>query len=137
MSVKHENSATPDDLDPDLTEVTAAMRRGEMTAEEALEELVARRSSDRGPAALAAQVADILDERRGRAPAPARAEGEPQQSGGPTPPPVEPPPAAADRPITAEEGMQLLEELRASRTPSPEQLASQVADILERRRQHR
>ena len=133
MSVKHQNSATPDDLDPDLAEVTAAMRRGEMTAEEALEELVARRSSDRGPAALAAQVADVLDERRGRAPAPARAEGEPTQQ----PPPVEPPPAAADRPITVEEGMQLLEELRASRKPSPEQLASQVADILERRRQHR
>ncbi|MEC7526342.1 MAG: hypothetical protein VYE22_41060 [Myxococcota bacterium] len=136
MSVKQQHSATLDDLDPDLAEVTAAMRRGEMTAEEALEELVARRSSDRGPAALAAQVADILDERRGHAPTPARAEREPTEprprSAGPTPPP-----AAADRPITAEEGLQLLEELRASRTPSPEQLASQVADILERRRQHR
>ncbi|MEQ9079960.1 MAG: ATP-dependent Clp protease proteolytic subunit, partial [Sandaracinaceae bacterium] len=91
------------------------------------------------PEQLAAQVADILDERRGRAPAPARAEREqqPPQSAGPTPPPAEPPPAVADRPITAEEGLQLLEELRASRKPSPEELASQVADILERRRQYR
>ncbi len=128
--------AIPTELDADLADVISAMQRGEMTADEALEELVARRSSGRGPAAVAAKVADILDERRGRAPALPPAEGES------TEPTVEATPAASpapqtERPITAAEGLRMLEELRASRKPSPEELASQVADILERRRQYR
>lgn len=127
-------AAIPTELDADLADVISAMQRGEMTADEALEELVARRSSGRGPAAVAAKVADILDERRGRAPA-----LPPAESTDPTveATPAESPAPQAERPITAAEGLRMLEELRASRKPSPEQLASQVADILERRRQHR
>ena len=122
--------AIPTELDADLADVISAMQRGEMTADEALEELVARRSSGRGPAAVAAKVADLLDERRGRAPA---------ESTDPTveATPAESPAPQAERPITAAEGLRMLEELRASRKPSPEELASQVADILERRRQYR